>query len=202
MNGCAVSKVRAGHMRYTLFNTPVLSSVVRRLSGLYLRLTGWTLEGTIPDTPKWVMIAAPHTTNWDFPVMLAVAFAFKIRLSWLGKSTLFKWPFGAFFRYLGGIPVNRSRSENTVQRTVQLFNEAEALVMAIPPEGTRRKVRTWRTGFYHIAHGANVPIALGFIDYERKASGVGPIIQPTGDIDIDMKEIQAFYATVKAKYPR
>lgn len=189
-------------MRYTLFNTPVLSSVVRRLSGLYLRLTGWTLEGTIPDTPKWVMIAAPHTTNWDFPVMLAVAFAFKIRLSWLGKSTLFKWPFGAFFRYLGGIPVNRSRSENTVQRTVQLFSEVEALVLAIPPEGTRRKVRTWRTGFYHIAHGANVPIALGFIDYERKASGVGPIIQPTGDIDIDMKEIQAFYATVKAKYPR
>jgi len=188
-------------MRYTLFNTPVLSWVVRHLSGLYLRLTGWTLEGTIPDTPKWVMIAAPHTTNWDFPVMLSVAFAFKVRLSWMGKTALFKWPFGAFFRYLGGIPVNRSKSENTVQRTVQVFNEVEALVLAIPPEGTRRKVRTWRTGFYHIAHGANVPIALGFIDYERKASGVGPIIQPTGDIDIDMKEIQAFYATVKAKYP-
>jgi 1-acyl-sn-glycerol-3-phosphate acyltransferase len=159
------------------------------------------MEGKIPDTPKWVMIAAPHTSNWDFSVMLSVAFAFEIKLSWMGKNTLFKWPFGSFFRYLGGIPVNRSRSENAVHRMVQLFNEVEALVLGIPPEGTRRKVRTWKTGFYHIAHGANVPIALGFIDYERKASGVGPIIQPTGDIDIDMKEIHAFYATVKGKHP-
>ena len=119
-------------MRYTLFDTPVLSWVVRRLAVGYLRVSGWTMEGKIPDSPKWVMIAAPHTSNWDFPVMLSVAFALDVKLSWLGKSTLFKWPFGAFFRYLGGIPVNRSRSEKMCSKWARMWPQG--------PSSSRRAI--------------------------------------------------------------
>lgn len=180
-------------MSKTIFNTPVISPWVRKISALVLRWRGWRLEGALPPGRQFVMIAAPHTSNWDLPVMLAVAFAFGIELSWMGKHTLFWGPFGIFFRWLGGIPIDRRAAHDVVAQSVALFQQRERLILAVAPEGTRKKVRYWKTGFYHIASGAGVPILLGFIDYRRKETGVGPTVRPTGDLAADLKVIQEFY---------
>ncbi|MGH9754382.1 MAG: lysophospholipid acyltransferase family protein [Blastocatellia bacterium] len=155
----------------------------------------------MPDVDKLVVIAAPHTSNWDFPVLLGVAFALRVKACWLGKHTLFQWPFGFVSRWMGGIPVYRSASHNMVAQSVEMFRNSEKLILAIPPEGTRGKVSYWKTGFYYIALGAETPIAMAFIDYKRKASGVGPTLYPTGDIEADIETIRNFYANVTAKYP-
>jgi len=155
----------------------------------------------LPDIPKFVIIAAPHSSNWDAIFMLAVAFALKAKLFWMGKAVLFRWPLGPLVRWFGGIPIDRSTSHNVVAQSIQTFKENKELAMAVAPEGTRKKVRYWRTGFYYIATGANVPIVLGYLDFKRKAGGIGPTVHPTGDIDADMETIQAFYAAVTPKYP-
>jgi len=155
----------------------------------------------LPEVPQCVMIAAPHTSNWDLPIMLFFAFAFRTKLFFMVKDAVFRWPFGPLFRWLGGIPIDRTKRNGIVEQSIQAFRENEQLTMVVPPSGTRSKVEYWKTGFYHIARGANVPIALGFLDYGRKVGGVGPTIVPTGDIEEDMKEIRAFYADITAKYP-
>ena len=167
---------------------------------LFLKMLGWRVEGEVPDIKKFVMIAAPHTTNWDFPITLAITFVLKIKIYWMGKTAIFRWPFGAACRWLGGIPIDRSRSQNVVEQSVHAFNERDNLIMIIPPEGSRKKVKYWKTGFYHIATGANVPIMLGFLDYRRKVGGIGPTFYPTGRIEEDMQEIKTFYATITGKY--
>ncbi len=188
-------------MRYTIFDTPVISPLMRGLAFAFLKVFGWRVEGRLPDLNKLVVIAAPHTSNWDFPVLLSVAFALRTKACWLGKHTLFQGPFGFLSTWMGGIPVYRSASQNMVAQSVEMFRNSERLILAIPPEGTRGKVSHWKTGFYYIALGAEIPIAMAFIDYKRKASGVGPTIQPTGDIEADMEIIRNFYANVTAKYP-
>lgn len=188
-------------MQYTIFDTPVLSSALRRTASLFLRIFGWRMEGQFPDVPKCVMIAAPHTSNWDLPVMLFFAFAFQTKMYFMLKDATFRWPFGGFFRWLGGIPIDRTKSSGVVEQSIQAFRDNEQLVMVVPPSGTRSKVMYWKTGFYHIASGAGVPIVLGFLDYGRKVGGVGPAVDPTGDIEADMKTIRAFYANITAKYP-
>lgn len=184
----------------TIFNTPVISPLMRNFSIRGLRWGGWHLKGQLPLGEKFVMIAAPHTSNWDLPVMLAVAFAFGIELSWMGKHTLFWGPLGMFFRWLGGIPIDRRATHDVVAQSVALFQHRERLILAVAPEGTRKKVRYWKTGFYHIACGAGVPILLGFIDYRRKETGVGPTVQPTGDLEADLKIIREFYAGITGLY--
>jgi len=188
-------------MRYTLFDTPVISPLMRGMAISCLKIFGWRLEGRLPDVDKLVVIAAPHTSNWDLPVLLSLAFALRAKASWLGKHTLFRRPFGFLFRWMGGIPVYRSASHNMVAQSVEMFRNSEKLILTIPPEGTRGKVSHWKSGFYYIALGAEIPISMGFIDYKRKAVGVGPTIYPTGDIEADMELIRNFYATVTAKYP-
>jgi len=188
-------------MRYTIFDTPVISMLMRSLAFSILKVFGWRLEGRLPDVNKLVVIAAPHTSNWDLPVLLSLAFALKAKACWLGKHTLFRWPYGFLFRWMGGIPVYRSASQNVVAQSVEMFRKSEKLILTIPPEGTRSKVSHWKTGFYYIALGAEVPIAMAFIDYKRKASGVGPTLYPTGDIEADMEIIRNFYINVTAKYP-
>ena len=188
-------------MRYTIFDTPVISMLMRSLAFSILKVFGWRLEGRLPDVNKLVVIAAPHTSNWDLPVLLSLAFALKAKACWLGKHTLFRWPYGFLFRWMGGIPVYRSASQNVVAQSVEMFRNSEKLILTIPPEGTRSKVSHWKTGFYYIALGAEVPIAMAFIDYKRKASGVGPTLYPTGDIEADMEIIRNFYINVTAKYP-
>jgi 1-acyl-sn-glycerol-3-phosphate acyltransferase len=176
------------------------NKLMARMSLIFLKMLGWRVEGEIPDIKKFVIIAAPHTSNWDFPISLAVAFALKIKIYWMGKAAMFRWPFGAACRWLGGIPIDRSRSQNVVEQCVRAFNERDKLIRVIPPEGTRKKVSYWKTGFYHIAKGANVPIVLGFLDYRHKKGGIGPIFYPTGRIESDMKEIKAFYATITGRH--
>jgi len=188
-------------MRCTIFDIPILRDVLQVLAIIILRIFGWRKAGQIPDYPKFVLIAAPHTSNWDFPVGLAIVLAFKVKIYWLGKEPIFKWPFGAFFKWLGGIPVSRSRSGDVVAHMIQVFKERPRMIMVVAPEGTRKRASYWKTGFYYMAVGANVPIVMGFIDYVRKRAGFGPTLMPTGKIEADMEKIRAFYENITAKMP-
>ena len=170
-------------------------------AALFLRLTGWEAEGAKPVAQKFVLIAAPHTTNWDLPYTLAMASVFDVRISWMGKHTLFRGPMGWIMRALGGIPVRRNRNTNLVEQMARAFREADSLCLTIPAEGTRGYVAHWKSGFYHIAKAANVPIQLGYLDYARKRGGLGPTLLPTGDLRHDMDEIRDFYVDKVGKYP-
>lgn len=189
-------------MHYTIFDTPVINTLMRWFSLAVLRLCGWQVEGKKPSEPKYVLIAAPHTSNWDFPYTLMICFAMRLDVYWMGKASLFPPFFGAVSRWMGGIAVDRARAGNLVQGTVNAFNDNQKLTVIVPPEGTRNKVTHWKTGFYYIAHGAGVPIALGYLDFKRKAGGIGKLFYPTGDIEKDMKVIQEFYAGISGKNPK
>lgn len=188
-------------MRLTIFTTPVLSPLLKRFSILVLRLAGWTLVGQMPtNTPKSVAIAAPHTSNWDLPYTLMVAFALDLNIHWMGKIQIFRFPFQGLMQWLGGIAVDRSQSTNMVSASAQTLRDAEGeLHLVVPPEGTRAQSRQWKTGFYYIALEAQVPIVLGFLDFGSKTSGLGPALLPTGDLEADMKRIKGFYAPFKGK---
>ncbi len=188
-------------MQSTIFTTPVVNSLLRAGSVAFLRLAGWKLQGQMPaDTPKSVLIAAPHTSNWDLPYTLMVAFALRLNVCWMGKAGIFRWPFGGVMRWLGGIAVDRDKSTNLVAASAAQLREAQGqMQLIVPPEGTRGRTRHWKTGFYYIAQQAQVPIVLAFLDYERRVGGLGPIFQPTGDIERDMAEIKRFYAPIKGR---
>ncbi|CAM3739218.1 lysophospholipid acyltransferase family protein [Parendozoicomonas haliclonae] len=188
-------------MRHTVFDTPVVNQFFNLVSWLALKLAGWKIEGQAPNARKYVLIAAPHTSNWDFPLTLAMAFRLKIKVFWMGKASLFKGPMGPVMRWLGGIPVDRRQANGLVQQVVDEFNRCCDLVVAIPPEGTRSKVQKWKSGFYHVAHNAQVPIALGFLDFKRKVGGIGELFEPTGNYEVDLETIQAFYRDIIGKKP-
>ncbi len=188
-------------MQRTIFDTPFVTVVGRLWARVFLGVLGWRTEGKLPEIPKFVMIAAPHTTNWDMPIMLAVGFLMRAKLFWMTKESVFRGPFGGFLKWLGGIPIDRSKANGVVGQCIEMFGKHDRLILAVPPEGTRKKVRAWKTGFYHIAVGAKVPIALGYLDYGRRRGGVARLFQPTGDYAADIVEIQAFYATITPKYP-
>ena len=188
-------------MHYTIFDTPIIRTLLRWMSIMVLKMRGWRIEGRFPEISKYVLIAAPHTSNWDFPITLAIAFALKGKIYWMGKDSLFRRPFYHLFRWLGGIPVDRSKSNNMVDQMILQFAVNDQLVLTIPPAGTRRHVMKWKTGFYYIATGANVPVVLAFMDYRNKVGGIGGIFYPTGDIDTDMRKIRAFYSGIHGKNP-
>jgi 1-acyl-sn-glycerol-3-phosphate acyltransferase len=189
-------------MHRTIFTTPVVNTLLRAVSIGTMRLLGWQVQGALPThASKSVLIAAPHTSNWDLPFTLMVAFILRLNVYWMGKSSIFKWPFGPVMRWLGGIAVNREKSGNLVAASAAAIRAADGpLQLVVPPEGTRGKVREWKTGFYFIAAQAQVPIVLAFMDYERKVGGLGPVFQPTGDVTADMVTIKRFYAPIKGKY--
>jgi 1-acyl-sn-glycerol-3-phosphate acyltransferase len=188
-------------MHRTIFTTPVVNTVLRAFSVAYLKLTGWKVQGSLPpECAKSVFIAAPHTSNWDLPNTLMVAFALRLNIYWMGKEQIFKPPFRGLMMWLGGIPVNRQQATNMVAASADAITAADGPVqLIVPPEGTRSKVRYWKTGFYYIALGAKVPIVMAYMDYEKKISGLGPVFLPTGDIEADMLKIKAFYAPFKGK---
>jgi 1-acyl-sn-glycerol-3-phosphate acyltransferase len=188
-------------MHNTIFDTPVIRTLMRWISLLVFKMRGWRIEGRFPAIAKYVLIAAPHTSNWDFPITLSLTFALKGKIYWMGKDTLFRWPFKRIFKWLGGIPVDRSKSNNMVGQMIQQFSANENLVLTIPPAGTRSNVMKWKTGFYYIALGANVPVVLGFLNYRTKVGGIGPVFLPTGDILADMQQIRAFYSGIHGKHP-
>ena len=188
-------------MHRTIFTTPLVNTLLRGFSLAYLKLAGWTAEGALPPhAAKSVLIAAPHTSNWDLPYTLMIAFALRLNVYWMGKSSLFRFPFGGVMRWLGGIAVNREQSTNLVAAAAAAIRDADGpLQLVVPPEGTRSKTRYWKTGFYYIALEAGVPIVMAYMDYQRKRSGLGPLLIPTGDIDADMQTVKAFYAPIKGK---
>lgn len=189
-------------MQRTIFATPIINTLMCWLSRGVLQLLGWRIEGGAPNAAKYVLIAAPHTSNWDFPFTLMVCFALHLEVYWMGKASLFPSFIGSIMRWLGGIPVNRSRKGNLVDSTVAAFQNSPRLTVIIPPEGTRSKVTHWKTGFYYIAQGAGVPIALGFLDFKRKIAGIDRLFEVSGDIKADMEKIQGFYASITGKNPR
>ncbi len=166
-----------------------------------LKMLGWKIINDLPNDKKYMLIAAPHTSNWDFPLGLMVKFSEKIKLNYLGKGALFDSPFGWFFRALGGIPVYRKKKLNMVDQMVNEFNNREALILAMSPEGTRSYLDYWKSGFYHIAHKAGVPIAMGTLDFGNKLVKLGNTFMPSGNIHEDMKIIRAYYEKVKGKIP-
>jgi len=188
-------------MQRTVFETPGVRDVLRVISGFLLKITGWRVVAPLPDLRKYLVIAAFHTSNWDFVIGVCAAFLLRIKTYWIGKDNLFIPPFDRFFRWLGGIPINRSRSQNMVDRTIRLFREHQDMVIALAPEGTRKKIAYWKSGFYHIAIGAGVPIVLAFIDYPSKSCGIGEVMHPTGDLKTDMARIREFYSRFKGKFP-
>ncbi|MCP3922347.1 MAG: glycerol acyltransferase [Desulfobacterales bacterium] len=190
--------------KITIYNTPVINTLARYFSRFVMKLMGWSI-GEIPkdmeSKKKYVLIAAPHTSNWDFVITLFAAFALKMKVSVMIKNDYVKKPFGFFFIWLGVIPIDRSKSSNMVEKSIEQFKKKENLILIVPPSGTRKKIAYWKTGFYHIADGAKVPIGLGYLDYETKTAGIGPFFHTTGDIKKDMVGIQNFYADKTGKYP-
>lgn len=167
----------------------------------FLRLNGWRTEGARPEAPRFVLIAAPHTSNWDLAYLLAMAAVFDVKISFLAKHTLFRPPLGFAMRALGGIPVRRKRNGNLVDQMARAFDGRERLALVVPVEGTRSYTPHWKSGFYHIASSADVPIVMSFLDYERRVGGFGPTLHPSGDLRADMDLIRAFYADKKGRFP-
>lgn len=174
--------------------------LARAISRGLLGLVGWRAVGEKPTPKKYVIIAAPHTTNWDFLLMLFVTTALGFHPSWMGKHTLFKKPFGGLMRRLGGIPIERSQAHNMVDQAIHALETRDELGVIIPPEGTRRRAERWKSGFYHIAKGAGVPIVLGFVDFSSKECGLGPTIYPAETFEETLRLIAPFYADKRGKF--
>ena len=187
------------HVQRTLFNTPLLRPLMAAASRLFFRLKGWKVEGSLPpEAARCVMIAAPHTSNWDMPYMMMAGFAFGLNVRWMGKASIFKWPWGPLMRWFGGIAVVRDERRNLVAASVEALKHAPgALQLLIAPEGTRALVREWKTGFYRIAEGAQLPIIPSYLDFGGKRVGLGPIFWPSGDVEADIAKLRAFYAPYK-----
>ncbi len=179
-----------------------LALTVRWALVSWFKLQGWTVEGTAPIARKFVIIAAPHTSNWDFVYFLGGADALNLKLSFMGKASLFSWPFGRMMRDLGGIPVNRSAASDMVGAMAAEFAKRDEFMLTIAPEGTRGKAQAWKKGFYYIALRAEVPMVCGMMDYRRKVVSLGQAIMPTGDYDADMAVLKAIYQSCSPKHPQ
>jgi len=175
--------------------------MLRALARLCLRLAGWKAVGTKPSAARYLILAAPHTSNWDFPLMIALRFAFSVEAHWLAKHSLFRPPFGWFFRALGGIPVDRRSRQDTVTQVSEKIRRSESFILALSPEGSRSWRPHWRSGFYHIAKEAEVPVCLAFLDFKRREGGFGPLIELGSTPEECLAEIRAFYETKEGLHP-
>lgn len=173
----------------------------QRVSQMIFNAIGWKFIADVPPTPKYLLIGAPHTSNWDFPLAVLIMARLGERLRWIGKDSLFHGIPGIAMKWMGGIPVERGARKNFVGQIVEIYNQSKQMVIAIAPEGTRTATDHWKTGFYHIARGANVPIAMGFADYAKKMCGVGGWFTPSENISADFDILRKFYSNVTGKYP-
>ena len=171
------------------------------LARCWYGVTGWSVVGELPPDKKFVLVGAHHTSNWDFPFGLGAMFIFRLKVSWMGKDALFKWPLGIIMRSLGGIAIDRSHHHGIVGQTAEQLKNAEQLVFLIAADGTRKKMEYWKSGFYWIAHKAQVPIVCGYLDYARKQACIGLSFMPTGNVKQDMDRIRDFYKNVKGRKP-
>ncbi len=176
--------------------------MVKYLCELYFKLNGWQIKGLIPvEVKQAVIIAVPHTSNYDFPITIGFFSIMQRQIRYLAKKELFGFPLGAIMRSTGGIAVDRSKKNNLVDYMISLFKDHENMLLIIPPEGTRSKVEEWKSGFYHVAVAANVPIALGYLDFSTKEAGVLAMFYPTGNYAEDLPKIKAYYKDIKGKHP-
>ncbi len=179
----------------------LIARCVRRAIIWWFNRQGWEASGAVPEPRKFVLIAAPHTSNWDFIYFIGAAHGLGANLSFMGKKSLFRWPFGGMMRDMGGVAVDRSKSGNTVEASIAEFAKRGEFMLTIAPEGTRGKVTKWKTGFYNIAVGAGVPLVCGFMDYQKKIAGLGMTLWPTGNYAQDMAKIAEFYTQFTPRYP-
>lgn len=173
----------------------------KRLAIWLLHLAGWRLEGDRPALDRYVLIAAPHTSNWDLLLLLAFAAAYELRVTWMAKHSLFYPPLGWIMRALGGIPVTRHEPGHLVAAMAATFGTSRELVLVVPTEGSRQRTPYWKSGFYHIAKQAGVPIVPSYLDFGHKRGGFGPALQPSSDVVRDMQYFRDFYAGMEGKYP-
>lgn len=176
--------------------------MITKLFAGWFRLKGWKVGGPMPaGVQKAVVVAAPHTSNWDFVYALATFRILGLQVNYLAKRELFRFPFKWILQSTGGIPVERKKSQNMVDTMVQMFNQHDQLYLLAAAEGTRKRVSKWKSGFYHVAMGAGVPVLLGYLDYKNKVAGFGPVIYLTGHKEKDMERIRDFYSRIQGKHP-
>lgn len=189
-------------IRKSALGTPAF----QRLAQAVIKLLGWRVEGELPDAPKFVLIVHPHTSNWDLFYGLWAAHAIGLLARWpygfMVKDTALRWPVvGPFLRWMGGIGIDRRSRFNAVEQMARAFARHPHLMLAITPEGTRRRREHWKSGFYYIALNARVPIVPAYIDYRQRRAGLGPVFWPTGDVEADLEFMRAFYADKFGLYP-
>ncbi|HSM72512.1 MAG TPA: lysophospholipid acyltransferase family protein [Anaerolineales bacterium] len=191
-------------MKTTIFNTPILSTLFHYEARIIMRLFGWRVDGKFPDLPKFILIGAPHTSNWDFLLFLGVIFTLRAEARYIAKAEIFRWPLiGRFFYYSGGYPVDRRKSTGLVGQMVEAIKAADKFILTIAPEGTRHYVSDWKRGFYHIAKGAGIPIVMAQVDGKNKTVCIlKDAFYPTGDIEADMKAIKGKFKGVSGIKPR
>ncbi len=171
------------------------------MAGWVLKMLGWHIINELPDDKKYILIVAPHTSNWDFVYGVLAKWAVGLKVNFLGKDSLFKSPLGWWFKALGGIPVYRDQSLNMVEQMVQQFSQRDRLILTMSPEGTRSRLNYWKSGFYHIACGAQVPIVMATLNFAEKQIKLGGRFMPQGDVVKDMDKVRAFYAGIEGKKP-
>jgi 1-acyl-sn-glycerol-3-phosphate acyltransferase len=177
------------------------NAFTRWLGRFFIRLQGWKVEGKLPDEPKLIAAVGPHTSNWDFCVAMPFVLAMGLKISYLGKHTLFIWPFKYFFEWLGGIPLDRTHAHGVVGEMSRAFAEREQLLLALAPEGSRSKVKDLKTGFLHMSAETGVPIILIGLDFASKTMKFGPVIHASGDIEKDTQIVMDYYASQTGKKP-
>ncbi len=180
---------------------PQCNFIAHCVGRFILWVTGWQVEGSVPQTGKMVIIAAPHTSNWDLLYLLGAAYSLRLSIFWLAKDSLFLPILSQVMRFCGGIPVDRSKRNNLVMQLVTRFTQQDQLAIVIPPSGTRKRTKFWHSGFYQIAKGARIHMVCVFLDYERKVAGLGPAFVPGNDVCADMVRIREFYKPIQARYP-
>jgi 1-acyl-sn-glycerol-3-phosphate acyltransferase len=190
------------NLKNTIFTTPILSPFLRLIANLILRMVGWRVDGKLPDLQKYILIGAPHTSNWDFVLFLGVIFHMKANVKFMGKAELFRNPFGWFFYWCGGIPVDRKKSQGLVDQMVDACGKSDKFILTIAPEGTRHHVTEWKMGFYHIAKAAGIPLVLAVVDGKRKTLRVGQVFHLTDNMDADLKTIKGFFEGYTGVNPR
>lgn len=197
--GCIIEDNK---LKTTIFNTPFFSVFLRFISNWILRMAGWRVDGELPDLPKFILIGAPHTSNWDFILFLGVVFHLRANVRFMGKAELFRSPIGWFFYWCGGVPVDRSKSQGLVEQMVEACRKSDKFILTITPEGTRHYVSEWKMGFYHIAKNAGIPIVMAIVDGRQKTVRVGQVFHPTENMDADIKAIKGFFEGMVGVNPR
>jgi len=175
--------------------------ILPHVARFLLWLGGWTAVGEVPRIQKAVLIAAPHTSNWDGFWAIVYKVYVGLDLRWFVKDSMFWFPMGNLLRSFGAIPLDRKRASSAVSEAIAAFDENEYFYFGLAPEGTRSKTKAWKSGFYRIAHGANVPVVIGFLDYGNRRLGIGPAVTLTGDKDVDMAILDSFYSSISGRWP-